>query len=196
MNAREEQREQTRSKLLDTATDLFVANGFDTTSVSDITRQAGVAKGTFFVHFASKASVLAEAGGAQLDHALDLIAGADRMTTWPFDRQIEHVFRTLARSVDQNPDLTRLWVEWAESDPAARELRKRQDERLREILIDLTKAGKRTDDLRVDVLADRMGTFLLGVYDSALRQWCDRGGNFERWLMESVRLALNGIRAT
>lgn len=194
MSIREEQRATTRAKLLETATTLFMQEGYDSTSVDQITKHAGVAKGTFFVHFPSKASVLGELGRAQLEKALDIIEGADRMSSWPFDRQVEHVFRTLARTVDQAPELARMWIAWADRDAAAREIRSEQDERLRVILNDLARAGKRSEALRVDVLADRMALFLVGVYESALEQWCDRGGNFERWLMESVRLALDGLR--
>lgn len=196
MTAKEEQRQTTRDRIFETATNLFMNEGYEATSVAQITEKAGVAKGTFFLHFPTKASVLGELGRAQLSRALDVIEAADRMSTWPFDRQVEHIFRTLARGVDQSPDLAKLWVDWATTDPAAREIRKQEDERLKAILTELVKAGKRADVLRADVLADRMATFLLGVYDSALRQWCDRGGNFERWLLESVRLALEGLRAS
>lgn len=193
MSARESA-QTTRDRIFETATDLFMSTGYDGTSVADITKKAGVAKGTFFNHFPTKASILGELGREQLSRALDVVEGAERMSTWPFDRQVEHVFRTLARSVDQAPDLARLWVEWASTDPGAREVRQSEDERLKSILTSLVKAGKRSEDLRPDVLADRMAVLLVGLYDSALRQWCERGGNFERWLMESVRLTFDGLR--
>ena len=39
---------------------LFEEKGYDTVTVAEITRAAGVAKGTFFNHFPSKADILAE----------------------------------------------------------------------------------------------------------------------------------------
>lgn len=39
---------------------LFEAKGYDAVTVAEITRTAGVAKGTFFNHFPSKADILAE----------------------------------------------------------------------------------------------------------------------------------------
>ena len=50
----------TRAHLRATARDLFDRDGFDATSIGAITRAAGVAHGTFYVHFASKEVLLDE----------------------------------------------------------------------------------------------------------------------------------------
>ena len=44
----------TRTHSLDAAGDLFARRGYDATSVADICEQAGVTKGAFYYHFASK----------------------------------------------------------------------------------------------------------------------------------------------
>ena len=46
--------ERTKAKLLDSAQRLISAHGFDNVSVEDITKDSGVAKGTFYHYFASK----------------------------------------------------------------------------------------------------------------------------------------------
>lgn len=45
-------------KLLDIATDLFIRNGIDETTIDDIVAHAGIAKGTFYHHYESKAALL------------------------------------------------------------------------------------------------------------------------------------------
>ena len=40
-----------RESLLDSAFSLFIDNGFNKTSISDIVNNAGVAKGTFYLYF-------------------------------------------------------------------------------------------------------------------------------------------------
>lgn len=63
----EEKRPQPRTKpaevrldeLMDAAERLFISKGFDATTVSEIVRDAGVAKGTFYHYFPSKNEVLA-----------------------------------------------------------------------------------------------------------------------------------------
>lgn len=52
--------EQTRKKLLSAALALFKKNGYDNVTVEDITKKAGVAKGSFYVYFSAKEAVLSE----------------------------------------------------------------------------------------------------------------------------------------
>ncbi len=50
----------TRQSILDAAEEVFGEVGFDRASVSEITRRAGVAQGTFYVYFPDKKSVFIE----------------------------------------------------------------------------------------------------------------------------------------
>jgi AcrR family transcriptional regulator len=50
--------EITRQKLMNAAVDLFLSVGYHNVSVREITEYAGVGKGTFYVHFASKRDLL------------------------------------------------------------------------------------------------------------------------------------------
>jgi AcrR family transcriptional regulator len=54
------QKEATRQALKLAAVDLFGKHGFTATAIGDITQAAGVAKGTFYVHFADKDALLDE----------------------------------------------------------------------------------------------------------------------------------------
>ena len=51
---RTQQKEQTRLKLIEAAGAVFARLGFDRAQISEITEAAGVAHGTFYVHFQSK----------------------------------------------------------------------------------------------------------------------------------------------
>jgi len=51
--------ERTRALLMDAATGVFARHGFDGASVSDIVREAEVANGTFYTHFADKGAIAA-----------------------------------------------------------------------------------------------------------------------------------------
>jgi len=50
--------ETRRSELIDTAEELFLENGYEETTVSNIVRKVGVAQGTFYHYFKSKDEVL------------------------------------------------------------------------------------------------------------------------------------------
>lgn len=51
--------DETKKKIYETAEQLFRKNGFDSVSVDSIVEMAGVSKGTFYVHFDSKDSLIA-----------------------------------------------------------------------------------------------------------------------------------------
>lgn len=57
MNKVETKKTEKRQSLLDSAFHLFIENGYAKTSISDIARQAGVAKGTFYLYFKDKTDI-------------------------------------------------------------------------------------------------------------------------------------------
>lgn len=59
-----------RARVLDAAVELFAQHGFDGTSVSQVIARAGVAKGGFYHHFASKESLLYEVYGDLISRQL------------------------------------------------------------------------------------------------------------------------------
>jgi AcrR family transcriptional regulator len=67
-----------RARVLDAAVDLFAQQGYDGTSVAQVIGQAGVAKGGFYHHFASKEALLYEVYGDLIGRqlrAMDDIVG-------------------------------------------------------------------------------------------------------------------------
>jgi AcrR family transcriptional regulator len=52
--------DETRARIFTAAVRLFTAHGYADTSVERIAQEAGVAKGTFFIHFATKDAVVTE----------------------------------------------------------------------------------------------------------------------------------------
>ncbi len=59
-NWRRQQKAQLRQRLYDVALELFRGQGYEATTVQQITERAGVGKGTFFNHFPSKEHVVVE----------------------------------------------------------------------------------------------------------------------------------------
>jgi len=78
-------REQTRSRILTAAWQLFTVNGYEKTSTRDISAAAGVATGTVFSHFSNKLDLLKSGLETQLSNLLIETAKSDISTT-PVDR--------------------------------------------------------------------------------------------------------------
>jgi TetR/AcrR family transcriptional regulator, fatty acid metabolism regulator protein len=65
LGSRQLKAQTTRRRIFAAASELFAAAGYHETTVDQIARKAGVAKGTFFVHFATKEAVVAQLVEAQ-----------------------------------------------------------------------------------------------------------------------------------
>jgi AcrR family transcriptional regulator len=66
LSARQARADDTRKRLFVAAAELFAEHGYHATSVDQIARRAGVAKGTFFVHFPTKDAVIRELVAKQM----------------------------------------------------------------------------------------------------------------------------------
>ena len=62
MGIRDEKASQTKNKIIEAAKELIKDKGLSNVSVDDITKQAGVAKGSFYVYFKKKEDIIGEIG--------------------------------------------------------------------------------------------------------------------------------------
>jgi AcrR family transcriptional regulator len=70
---RERKKRELRTRIYETARQLFLEHGFEATTVAEIAEAADVAQGTFFNHFSSKQAVLAEITSEVSDHLHGLV---------------------------------------------------------------------------------------------------------------------------
>jgi TetR/AcrR family transcriptional repressor of nem operon len=84
--------ENSRTRLLAATIDLVRANGYAATRVDDVCAAAGVTKGSFFHHFASKEDLAIAAAAHWDDRAAQLFAQAPYMSApEPIDRLLGYV---------------------------------------------------------------------------------------------------------
>ncbi|HEY0135443.1 MAG TPA: helix-turn-helix domain-containing protein, partial [Nannocystis sp.] len=69
-------RGKTRARILDAAAQQFVRHGYRKASIDEIAKQAGIGKGTLYLHFATKTDVLVAALAREKLRALDLLRAA------------------------------------------------------------------------------------------------------------------------
>src|SRR5450631_1958815 len=102
--------EASRLKLLSVSSKLFAKQRYARTGVSDITRKAGVAQGTFYLYFTDKPTVLRELV-RNLSH--DLRQFVAEATAKESSRRAKEVagFRAFVRFAEQHPELYPLVME-------------------------------------------------------------------------------------
>lgn len=132
MSRRASQLQQTRDALRRAALELFIAKGYDATSVAEIATAVGVTERTFFRHYATKDGVLFDRSRERFGILGTALGAIDVMhPTWEdiecalqrfgleLDSQVEHLDQ-VAQAVVQSPTLDSrrrehraLWQEWA-----------------------------------------------------------------------------------
>ena len=70
---RERKKRELRTRIYETARQLFLERGFEATTVAEIAEAADVAQGTFFNHFPGKQAVLAEITSEASDHLQGMV---------------------------------------------------------------------------------------------------------------------------
>lgn len=107
-DGRSARRAGTREAIMDAATELFAARGVTSTSIDDIAAAAGIAKGSIYYNFESKAG-LVEAIMARNSRLLgDALAEATRGRSGTALR--DEVVRVLLRLVQQHASAARVMV--------------------------------------------------------------------------------------
>lgn len=92
-NLKKERARQTRDRLYRAADRLFTARGVDGVSIDDVVAEAGVSKGTFYVHFPSKDALVAALVSDRVE-AVDAEYHAF-LAAWPDDQSSRELILAL-----------------------------------------------------------------------------------------------------
>ena len=93
-----------RERILDAAVELFALHGYDGTSVAQVIAEAGVAKGGFYHHFASKEQLLYDVYGDLITRqvaAMDDVVAQRRSATDTLRAFVDVLVETTATSARQ-----------------------------------------------------------------------------------------------
>lgn len=94
MGSKRQKSEETKKRLKESAVQLFNKNGFIGTTVSDITKAAHYAKGTFYLHWETKYDILLDLYG-------DFLAGFQKIIASSLTMTSEDPFEEIDLLIDQ-----------------------------------------------------------------------------------------------
>lgn len=109
MNRRAQQKATTRAKIKSVAQQTFFKQGVEATTTREISRLAGVAVGTFFVHFSDKLDLVQEIYFDAMDAALKRSLGTHQPTPSPTE-YVQQVAQTLFPFYAEYGEFTRLMI--------------------------------------------------------------------------------------
>lgn len=169
--------EKTKLKLLESAKKLISERGFEQVSVEDITRESGVAKGTFYHYFKTKEDVIGELSFRSSQMIFEQSMG---LKDHVINRCIYFLMGVYKDAEWAGVRLTRQWIreslETEEEDSCVR----KDLTSLKNAFVKLLESGQGkgpgelTEDAPVDTLAKLMMSHFFGV----LTIWCIMNGTW------------------
>ncbi len=193
---RELKKREKRERLLNASLKLFREKGYEQTKVSEITRAAGVAKGTFFNYFPTKERVLLALGEQMLGKLgrVDANGIFQQKTT---RGKVKAVFHALAAGLDSDRELVKEMVYRGLRLPDLVDNSRAQLD-FRAMLVLLIEQGKRKREIIEDVDASFVADALYTLYFQQIVIWCstDFQTSLPDQLDSIVDLIFNGISLT
>jgi AcrR family transcriptional regulator len=187
---------RTRDALMDAATALWNERGsqagYDATTIEDIVRAAGVTKGTFYFHFASKIDILLQINAAtEASMAQEAIHAMEAGNV--LDVALQRAAVVLADESQQRPRAAfALILREYHRDPAL--MRERSS--FRQLLPKLFEEARTRGELPPCVDAEQIAALAAAVIYSACEAWADgRSPGLLDDLQYGLRVLLAGVRA-
>jgi AcrR family transcriptional regulator len=180
---------RTRAKIRRVAGELIVKQGLDSTTVEEICAAAGIAKGTFYLHFRSKGELILEYGNRRLEHVQSVLP---EILLLPTVREaLYEVVNVVVKNKDWHPDIVRAVVlKIAECFDT---LRARD---LRQLLLPLIELGVGRGELRDDIPAPVLASFVADTIYCGMRNWGMglSGDDLDGAIDHAVELAWDAVR--
>lgn len=171
--------QKTKHHLYECAIALFKKKGYNNVSVDEIVKEAGTAKGTFYVHYDSKAAIIAQmlqeydeyysSIEAQLDPALSV---AERLESF-IRSSCQFTEKVIGLDMIRVLYTTQLGSGQLEQDAL------REDRALYRIIRNLLSEGQSNGSFRADYSVSVMSEWLTRCIRGTFYEWTMREGSFD-----------------
>ncbi len=191
MSLREKKKIETKSKIFEVAGSLFKEKGFESTTVDEITAEAGIGKGTFFNYFPTKAALLREFGKGKDEFVHDLVReelGKNSSTK----EKIKNILVRAAKSNENDKELTKIFVFEYLRNYGNEE---RKSGSLNQLMKVLLENGAKNGDVKEDIDIKMAAENLTAIYFHSLMEWLwsDNHRSFSASISEKIDLIFSGI---
>lgn len=192
---RERKKRETRQKIFNAAIKLFKEHGFEATTIDMISEEADVARGTIFLHFTSKESILANWGYERLQEI------EERREEWDYGesckQRVLRIYKILNEVNIQNYDFIKVLIESSMKHRKVLESEKNVYFELRELFADLIEEAQEKGRLKSKFNPLVAANMLENIYYNALYDWVRSEGAWplEEIMEEKVSIVFEGLDA-
>lgn len=170
LSRRDRKKEETRSKIIDIAMDLFQKQGFESTTSDQIAESADVSKGTLYNYFSSKEAILH--GHVQRGTADGLSRTLSLIESLPDTRsRLSALFRDIAAWMKANRDIYRIYVGYRMRNLLRSDLTQADRSGFNKVVEAVIAAGRKSGELRQDIPLQVLALHLEMMYFGMLICW-------------------------
>lgn len=173
---RDAKKAQVRQALYEAALTQFRTSGYEDASIADICKAAGVAKGTFFNHFPTKAHILAAWYEAAMRNA-DLKSASDQAQSLP--QALLIMAENAVEFARSEPVLWRAKHAYAPQSDDIQRSERDIDRRVQAQASALIKAAQARGEIRSGIEADALSALYISTLTGVIRQWLNTGESFD-----------------
>jgi len=167
---RERKKRDTRRRICDVASHLFVEDGFDSTTVEAIASESHISKPTFFNYFASKQQVLSELM-TRMDEEFVRYIGHAVQEGRSTSERLSVLMKQSAEHIERHPKLTRLLLVEGMSDLGDPNVDTSRMARLNGAMSILVETGRAQGDIGTEFSTELQVQILVGGYLYGLLNW-------------------------
>lgn len=194
MNKRQIAAIETKRKLISTALELLREKGFEAINVEDITKKAGVAKGTFYTYFKRKEDIVLDISRVPFG---EIVEELKTMKEMPIIEQLQYYFHRFMECVEScGINTCRQWTKDVldpKNVPDNKDGKKWYYDftMLKEILEEAVKNGELKEETPIELLTHIIISELYGM----MTCWCMSDGQFEplEWTGKFCKVQLEAV---
>ncbi|MCQ6559597.1 TetR/AcrR family transcriptional regulator [Paenibacillus mendelii] len=190
---REQKKQQTRIQIKDAALSLFAEQGYEATSIEQIVKQVGVAKGTFFNYFSSKDELICDL------LSMFVMGEAKKLKDkpGPIIPRMRMILFQLVQRFPLNKQLGRALFQATLGSSKALEAHNAAMHELIEALIPIIRQAQESGELRKDMPPEMIAGLAYQTYFGALIVWSmnDEQEPIDEQMAITFDLFFRGIQA-
>jgi AcrR family transcriptional regulator len=198
MSLREKKKIETKDRIFEASGRLFKEKGFENTTVDEIAKEVGIAKGTFFNYFPTKEALLLYFG-EQRDELINNLIENEAKRSIPTKEKIKNLLICLAESYEKDKELTKLlifeyrrYIGYSGLRPGEDKSRSHHHSK---ILHDLLEEGIKNREVKNHIEVKKAAEILTAVYFHSLIVWLKSESifSFSTDISEKIDLLFEGI---
>ena len=191
---REKKKIETKNKIFEVSGRLFKKKGFDNVTVDEITKEAGIAKGTFFNYFPTKLSLLRYFEKLKEKLTYDRVK-KETARSIPAKEKIKNIMVFVAKSNEKDKELTKLLVFEYIKYTGSRAEDEGTSQGFSKVLYHLLGEGARKGEVQSDIDLEKASENLAAVYFQSLIKWLrsDTDYSFSEDISERIDMIFEGI---